>query len=581
MRFFHVGATAAVAVRVGAATLAAFPSAVSEAVLQADAKQDTDECSNLQLLQLSRQANGLGAVTQSSPERTADARQINKDTMKELGYGSCSLSDSECNLKDLEGPTLVYPGGDTECLHGDDYAFAVTPGDTDKLLYMFQGGGACWEANGAFGKQVIMQCTPDLQSAVVTSGSGHGVQNRARSDNPFRSYTVVELLYCSGDAFMGDTILEAGNSTFKQKGYANAAAALAWTKTNVVGELSSLAVTGFSAGSLGTMSWSETVLGMFQYKSAAVLFDSYAGLFPEGAQAPTVKRWGSCDTGLMTDTLASRCRDGTFTIQDAALSAMMKFPSVPFASIQSKADTSQIWFYQGMAQSWGMMEDMQITPTDFYRDANLVLEEWARAAPNYCAFVVNGGKHVYTDSPDFFTATALGIEVPEGISVKTAGPPLVTWVGELITGKKPASVCLGKQSANGAGDISYCSESLSTALAARPAVRNDATDAEQAEAPEQSPANLPSQGNEAAEQGDVPPVIDASPEVRTTESTDDAGNPSVDPVQAAADPIVTAEQVVTAAEQVVTAAEQRNAEKVVNPAVYPGEDAESASPPQV
>ena len=66
----------------------------------------------------------------------------------EDSYDSCTLSSSEaCAFEGLpQGKTtMVYPGGETRCIKGDDFAFQVVPGDTDKLIISFQGGGACWD----------------------------------------------------------------------------------------------------------------------------------------------------------------------------------------------------------------------------------------------------------------------------------------------------------------------------------------------------------------------------------------------------------------------------------------------------
>merc|ERR1719436_842174 len=110
-------------------------------------------------------------------------------------YATCKLEEgNDCSLSSFGNkPTLVYPGGETRCFNGDEYAFAVVPGDTDKLLFYFEGGGACWELDG----HVVESCTKDLLGAVQDSGYGLGVQDMADPRNPFRNYTVVEPLYCS------------------------------------------------------------------------------------------------------------------------------------------------------------------------------------------------------------------------------------------------------------------------------------------------------------------------------------------------------------------------------------------------
>jgi hypothetical protein len=64
-------------------------------------------------------------------------------------YTCCNITTSEaCNLASMprDESTLVLPGGETRCIYADStpYAFQVIPGDSEKLLFYFQGGGACW-----------------------------------------------------------------------------------------------------------------------------------------------------------------------------------------------------------------------------------------------------------------------------------------------------------------------------------------------------------------------------------------------------------------------------------------------------
>lgn len=65
------------------------------------------------------------------------------------GY-SCELSvDESCDISDMpaDQSTIVSPGGMTRCIYSTStpYSFQVVPGNTEKLLVYFQGGGACWD----------------------------------------------------------------------------------------------------------------------------------------------------------------------------------------------------------------------------------------------------------------------------------------------------------------------------------------------------------------------------------------------------------------------------------------------------
>lgn len=61
----------------------------------------------------------------------------------------CNITSSEeCNLRNFKKDvtSLIYPGGQTRCIFSSstDFSFQIIPGDADKVLFYFQGGGACW-----------------------------------------------------------------------------------------------------------------------------------------------------------------------------------------------------------------------------------------------------------------------------------------------------------------------------------------------------------------------------------------------------------------------------------------------------
>jgi len=378
----------------------------------------------------------------------------------EIPYETCSLESSDCSLESMDGkPTVVFPGGKTKCINGDDYAFAVVPGDTDKLLYYFEGGGACWEANGAFGKQVVQQCTDSLESGIWTTGLGTGVQNRDKEENPFRKYTVIEPIYCAGDAFMGNTtMVNAEGTTLYQSGYYNGQAVLDWSKKNMPKELSSLVVMGFSAGSLGTMGWADTILSSFSYETGSVIMDSYAALFPEGTQGETLYRWGLCGLPILSNDLKGPCEAKTLSVQAIIEAAMKKHPEVAFASIQSKVDSTQLWFYKGMAQSWGKMEDMALSGGDFYQGTNAIFRAYTTKFPNYQLFYVNGDLHCFTQAAEFYTATA----VSKDDETDDDAVKLVDWVAGIVGHESQTLQCDGEGKRDGEDDVSYCDRALDT-----------------------------------------------------------------------------------------------------------------------
>jgi len=107
--------------------------------------------------------------------------------------------DSEsCPLSNVTSGAwqTVVPGNGTRCLNGDEFTFHVRKCDEDKLIIYFAGGGACW--TGTDNK--LREFCED--SNFVSDGifSDH-------EDNPFVNYTIVQVRYCSGDAFVGDRVV--------------------------------------------------------------------------------------------------------------------------------------------------------------------------------------------------------------------------------------------------------------------------------------------------------------------------------------------------------------------------------------
>ena len=112
----------------------------------------------------------------------------------------CILSSTEdCDFSNFKAyeTTLVLPGGKTSCLYGEPsstpYAFQVIPGaSNDKLLFYFQGGGACWDE---------LSTNAGLCTTDASPNSPIGVFDHSNPKNAFKDYTIVHALYCSGDVW--------------------------------------------------------------------------------------------------------------------------------------------------------------------------------------------------------------------------------------------------------------------------------------------------------------------------------------------------------------------------------------------
>jgi len=355
----------------------------------------------------------------------------------------CRLSQSNCDIGDMVGATLVFTDDDnSKCLNGDPFAFVVKPGHTDKLMFYFPGGGACWQGS----RSVANLCTDTLEDGSATMGTGITAEN---NNNNFRDYTFVAPAYCDGGAFISNATL--GDKNKPQNGYLNTKYAVDWAKRNLKSRLTRFAIAGSSAGALGTMAWSHWLLSNFQYEKASVVVDSYMGVFPPGTQGPTIRNFGACNLPIFSHFQAT-CNAGNSNIQDVFDYAIEQHPNVAFGLIQPKGDLVQIGFYAAIAVTFGRLDI--IFGNALYQRTNEMMERFERH-PNVAHFHIDGGGHTFLHADSYFTETTGG----------SGSPTLVQWTSEVVEHQAAASHCNGPLQKNGGNNwifknTKYCYKQL-------------------------------------------------------------------------------------------------------------------------
>lgn len=347
----------------------------------------------------------------SSPGHVMRAVSVLSRTFSLLSKLGKDAPDHECHIRGSEQcllssmtrrlPVAVSPGGLTACIDPKrSYQFEVIPGDVDKLLVYLQGGGACWDEWSTVAKLSVYD-NPGfcMHHPLYNALDAEFINTR------FKDYTIVHILYCSGDLFVGNVTrsykLQDGVD-LRQRGYHNAKAAIDWAKANLAPHLSSLVLMGASAGAIGLLFWSHSVLKAFQYKRASVVLDSYVGFFPEGTLHPVLRSYGSCDLGLLPDSLASECSSshGDVTSEDIYKGVMSEFPAVAFAHINSKQDKVQMIFYDLLSYSFGMYSWFNFVGYSFLFARYVTqLATTYQMYPNYALFLVEGSLHCITYFP--------------------------------------------------------------------------------------------------------------------------------------------------------------------------------------
>lgn len=324
---------------------------------------------------------------------------------------SCTLSSEEgCNIDNMpmDQSTMVYPGGETRCIFSGStpYSYQVIPGRRDKVLFYFQGGGACWDEIST----KLRFCSTNVGEQSLV-----GIFDRNNKDNYYRDWTIIHLNYCSGDVWGGNTVRpynDPDGQPVKQVGYINAQSTLDWlvqqqANGNIESTLSELVIMGCSAGSIGTQLFSTSVLNAIKSQTAAVIPDSYGGVFPQDVEGDLIKDFGYCATSLVPPGVQSKCDAGTLLIQDINYEHLKAHPSVPWGFIQAKADVVQLSFYAAIGLTTPTNESKVIKPNEFYYDINQIFSGYNKN-PNFLTFLVDGGHHCYTNQALMYTTSTEG-----------------------------------------------------------------------------------------------------------------------------------------------------------------------------
>jgi len=192
---------------------------------------------------------------------------------------------------------VELPG--TVCGDGSQYKFWYYDSPSSKnMVVMFEGGGACWDYDTCSGRAGVLGASnpnglpnnyidgmvPRYVSPIV-NGADPGLPFRAKDYIATDGWDVVYMPYCTCDVHTGNAVSTYVDQTganpplvWHHNGYNNTVAAANFIKSRF-GRVSTLLVTGFSAGGVGTATQYYTMRRTIRPRSGYSLNDS-GPLFP-------------------------------------------------------------------------------------------------------------------------------------------------------------------------------------------------------------------------------------------------------------------------------------------------------------
>lgn len=314
----------------------------------------------------------------------------------------------------------------------NSFNFFFKPGDPEKLLVFFNGGGACWNDETCVTSLALASIpdnrptyNPSMYEENTPIGAG-GIFNDAHPKNPFADWTKVFIPYCTGDIHTGsndytyeDTLgiitgFPGAPVTVKHRGFDNFMAVREWLKRyyRIAGEQpAKMLVTGSSAGGYGATMNFPYMQAAFPYTATAMFSDAAAGILSSGFvdTAFTLNQpWMVENTlpALFSQFLGAYNAETLNQDMIALLAAT--YPMARFAQYSTAYDAVQVLFYKISIEldagntdpfSWGLTEEDYLLFLDWNSRMTESYSYLDAVLPNYQYYIGAGQEHsVLTDT---------------------------------------------------------------------------------------------------------------------------------------------------------------------------------------
>jgi len=385
------------------------------------------------------------------------------------------------SVDDTQVTTITHPVGDVVSYNGNDlrpicskttpYSYFVKRGTENKLLMYYQGGGACWDfltcgLIGTFDMDVDINgtCTggtnsgeacgllsdcPDQgpgTSCSSTDNPGNtnvGLGDQNNPLNPFASWNIVFVSYCTGDIHFGDSEQfysggGLGSVHIEHRGYVNAQVAEKFAREHFPSP-DEVFVTGSSAGAYGAFFNAPLLREIYPAAKFNVLGDAGNGVVTQQFLDEKFPVWNFA-ANLPTNIpgLAATLTDGSGIPGYTEIIAN-HYSTANWAHYTTAFDGGtggQTGFYNVMlnpttspavaAAEWPTWWEASCEWNDVMKDQ--AVDTAAAVSSNYRYYIGSGSRHTMFGSNKVYTDTTGGV------------PTIVDWINAMrnsIPGSPP------------------------------------------------------------------------------------------------------------------------------------------------
>lgn len=340
--------------------------------------------------------------------------------MKELAFAFLAAA-TVCSAWAQEPWTEIRPGGDTACARGTPYSFFVFPGDSQKLVIDFIGGGACWDASTCSPESATF--SDDISDLRQQAKDPQGIYRRHHARNPYSTWTHVLVPYCTGDIHWGGHDVEYQRSngtrfTVQHRGAINTRAVLAWLRQHHP-RASDIVVQGCSAGSYGSIFWTPHVAQIYPGARIAQFGDSGAGVMTGDFMQRVYQLWnlGAAAPAWIPELNPDRVDYTTLQIDDLYEHIARYYPTIRFAQYNHAEDFVQRLFLVRMGGN----------QLDWTRRMVMSQQRISRSTPNYRYFIAPTDEHCITTIDSLYETSSDGVFARD-------------WLQDHISGETPSNI---------------------------------------------------------------------------------------------------------------------------------------------